>query len=156
MRTIFIFLFALTLVSALHAQTVCYAYDAAGNRITKIIGPCNAFLVGPDEPSTQQALPHQQLEAEKAAEPGTGEQVKNIKGKVFPNPNHGPFSLVLDEEPPIGAWFELNDSKGSLLNRFQANGTTFTFDLGVSPAGEYYLFLRTSGNSYGQWKVIKE
>lgn len=156
MRTTILFSLACCLVSVLQAQTICYAYDTAGNRVTKFSGPCKSFIVSPGEQSTVADSEQLDLEQGKTAMPTVTFSQSPATARIYPNPNNGHFELRLDEAPESNAWFEVYDVKGILVLRQQADGYSTVFDLSSSVGGDYFLFLYNQTGVVGKWKVVKQ
>jgi hypothetical protein len=146
-------LLTFTIALTANAQTVCYAYDAAGNRTTKVVGPCNSSIMAPpDEEGLAIAKPQ-------SIELGPTAQVQGqhtITGRVIPNPTNSVFEVNLEEEAPQGAVYELYDALGRLLAKQAAAGITATFDISGESPGVCYLFLNSGNAVIGKWVVAKQ
>jgi hypothetical protein len=150
-----LFLFCVLSFTA-NAQVICYSYDAAGNRTTKVIGPCSPFqLVTPPENGIQSL----ELDSEKSTDlyqTVRGGLELTVNGKVVPNPTEAIFQLILDTEPPLGSILELYDSAGRKIQTQQTQGFSAFFDISKESTGMYYLFLKAESGIVGEWKIVKQ
>lgn len=144
-------LFFIAAIMAAHAQTtVCYNYDAAGNRTQKS-NPCTS-LTGED-PGKANNGKEAVLERSSGDSPASSNSM--VEGKIVPNPSTGLFELRLNGAAEAGAWFELYDARGSLVLRQKADGALVSFDLTGKAVGNYFLYLRSSARQHGGWVVVK-
>lgn len=151
---IYLSLLFIAIFASLHAQTtVCYNYDAAGNRIQKGSSVCAGFTGEDPEKNKKGKEP---LVFERSSESNSSEAEAFIEGKIVPNPNNGQFELRLDQAPDEESWLELYDSEGSLLSRQKAAGLYVSFDMGGKASGNYFLYLRSTSRQAGNWIVVKQ
>lgn len=140
MRTLLLSAFLLFFVGYSYGQTICFTYDAAGNRIKR------ESTCGISERSNEA--------------PWTNAQTDNpaISGIIAPNPNNGSFEVRLEATPDEAesARFELYDSNGRLVSKWPLQGLNTQLDISGKPAGQYFLLLRSEELRYGQWPVVKE
>jgi hypothetical protein len=140
MRTILLFAFPLFFLGYSYGQTICFTYDAAGNRIKR------ESTCGISERSNEATNAEIKTDA------------KTITGIVAPNPNSGSFEVRLEALPDEteSAQFELYDSNGRLVSKWPLQGLNTQIDISDKPAGQYFLLLRSEKARHGQWLVVKE
>jgi hypothetical protein len=115
-----------------------FAYDAAGNRISRKLVPLNksAFI------SDTIAISEEKM----------GE--RSIK--LYPNPTPGIITMTisqLEHEEKVQVF--VTDMKGRLLVREEQNNPNFKIDLSAYPSG-FYILSAIIGNERREWKIIKE
>jgi hypothetical protein len=121
----------------IHAQSVTYTYDSAGNRTARVI----ILNKSPQAQKTTTVLPD--LIAEKAI-------------VIYPNPTDGILTVeIKDYTDDVQADFRLTDLSGRLISSRKATSATQTFDLSRQTAGIYLLQIRIDGEST-VWKIIKK
>jgi hypothetical protein len=142
----FVFLTILLCLSTemLNAQSVSFTYDAAGNRINRIIGmpPVAASALSPDTTQNKQIV--------------YSEVISDIVIRIYPNPTDGLIKVEILNLP-------LKKTADILL--YQFNGTLFLKKQNVSssaelnitgqPAGVYILKIIV-GDKKTEWKIIKK
>jgi hypothetical protein len=157
MKTIFSLFFLAAFCTAAYSQSLCYTYDAAGNRRVKAAGPCNApsGLVAPPAQSSN-ALSILDAASKPHIESKELMQSSLNRGIIVPNPVSSTFELRLEGEPTSDAVFELYDGLGRKIETKPATGVATNFDLTQEGAGIFYLLLKSNIGMAGQWKVIKQ
>jgi Secretion system C-terminal sorting domain len=125
-QNVFLLLVSVAVAIQTHAQNICFTYDAAGNRTTRVL--CNVppqALI-----SSQQTVSPQVV----LLEPG---QVL-----LYPNPNHGVFQLRSNDYPPETEVIIFDANARVVQVRKLGDGV---FDLSVQPPGIYILQLSHTG-----------
>ncbi len=139
----FIFLIFLLSVSTeiSKAQTVTFGYDAAGNRISRVI----------DLNSLRSAQGNETLE-----EIVYSEVLKNLEIRIYPNPTEGLLKVdILNLPEQQTADIYLYNLSGKLLiTRKGVSGLT-DIDLGTYLAGTYLMKI-IAGEQQTEWKIIKK
>jgi YD repeat-containing protein len=135
------FLFWLVAVTCAQAQTVRFAYDPAGNRISRTIIMSSSLRAdAQEEPKT-------------LIEQLTGE----IQVKIYPNPTRGMLQVEIsgntgDAEPVMLSVF---DTGGKQLQMQQAVSNLTLVNLSSYPEGIYILRLLINGKPT-DYKIIKQ
>jgi hypothetical protein len=152
MRTLLSLLIIALGISANAQTTICYLYDAAGNRTQKS-QVCGGFT---GEDPNKGGGSETTLERNSEEETTTLEAPGN--GRIVPNPVTGQFELWLDADPALRVECELFDSNGKLVMRQKVESPVTTFDLSDSAAGLYYLLMRSEGDQpqIRTWVVVKQ
>jgi hypothetical protein len=140
MRTIILFCMLLLIKAVAFGQTykVEFAYDAAGNRISRKLVPLNksAFI------SDTIAISEEQM----------GE--RSIK--LYPNPTPGIITMTISQlEPEEQVRVFVTDMKGHILIKDVQTNPSFKIDLSAYPMG-FYILSATIGDQRKEWKIIKE
>jgi hypothetical protein len=144
MKTISLFLFFAGIMGlckiALAQDKVSYSYDAAGNRISRIIvmGELRA-----DEPEVQEE------------ETAYSEMLSELLIKIYPNPTRGLIRIEI-QNLPVGetANITLYELSGKLITMKQTSEST-EIDITGQPAG-IYLMKIIAGEKQTEWKIIKK
>ena len=149
MKKIFLTLVIPFFAISLWAQgtpSVAFAYDNAGNRVSRSIIFGKAMDKGDKTPAKTAGATGQVL---------TSMLDKNTV-KVYPNPNTGQFRVeVLFDGEAVKTRMELRDLKGVLLMTEESNRGEATFDIGDYKSGTYILTVIINGKRQA-WKIIKE
>ena len=121
------------------AQNLTYTYDAAGNRIGRVI-----LMKVPQAPEgIQNETAVNDLIAEKAI-------------AIFPNPTKGIVTVeIKDYSVQMQAEFRLMDLSGRTIINRKASSSIQTFDLSRFAAGTYLMQICINGETV-VWKIIKE
>jgi len=136
MRNSFLFLCCLLFTSLTLAQTVRYAYDPAGNRISRTI-VLNTLRSAPQNETEEEE------EEEKEASPTFVEQLTDdLQVKIYPNPTKGLLQIEIagnenDNNTPIAVF----NQSGQQILATQTAGQITPVDLSGVPAGTYILRL---------------
>ncbi len=140
MRTI-IFLISFLLFSVyVSGQHVSYGYDAAGNRISRVI------VIDP----------LQAPEAAPAAPPVYSEMLKQTEIRIYPNPTEGLLKVeIVGLDTEKNNRLMLYDMSGNLiLNRDHIDSST-DLDISNRLPGTYILRI-FAGEDKTEWKIIKK
>ena len=127
----------------LHSQNkVTYAYDAAGNRISRIIviNPLRSFT---DTEENEQPAVY-------------SEKLSDIELKIYPNPTEGLLKVEiynLPENQTAHIW--LYNLSGNLITSFKDVSDGVSINISSQPAGTYLLKI-AAGEYYTEWKIIKK
>jgi hypothetical protein len=113
-------------ITAQSAQSICFTYDAAGNRTTRVSCIEQGLLINNDQQLIQPELIQ--------LEPG---QVI-----LFPNPSQGAFQLRSDTYPAKTEIVVYNANAREISRRELGDGY---FDLSAQPSGMYFLQLSHTG-----------
>lgn len=136
-----LFLFFIAFSFHVMSQTVSYAYDYAGNRISrKIVSISNPTHIKKDSV------------APAPVEDKLGE--RNIR--VFPNPTKGALAVEItggDTNDPIR--LILFSTQGTQLQNSIVSSTTTPVNMASYPAGWYILRIQ-AGEKVTEFKIIKE
>ena len=140
MITVIVFI---SVCAALHAQnTVSYGYDAAGNRISRVI-----YVPG---------LKSASVEEEEQPASVYSEMLADIELKIYPNPTDGLLNVEIHNLPD-GKTADIrvyNLSGQMLVSRGKVAGFT-DIDLSGQPQGTYLMKI-TAGEYQTEWKIIKK
>lgn len=140
MRT-FILFYTLLLVGAIalgQTTKVKFAYDAAGNRISRKIVSIDKSAFISDTIAIAE------------------EKVSERIIKLFPNPTPGIVTMAISQlEPEEKVQIFVTDMKGQILVKEEQNNPNFKIDLSAYPSG-FYILSTIIGNERIEWKIIKE
>ena len=142
----------LTISFTAFAQNFTYTYDAAGNRITRVV-------VLPPSKSTLQnngSTNHETEEEEIAEEDKLKDKLGSFDLLVYPNPTRGLVIVKISGEETIeSATYNVYDANGKQV----ANGTVASamllVNLSQQIAGTYNLRVTINGKAQ-TWKIIKK
>lgn len=125
------------------SQSIKFAYDENGNRVSRITISKDAPDRPPDtlrfiQSKSQMIQPH-----------------GNVTISIFPNPTSDIINIQCKEiDNPIDLDLNLFSSKGELLKTLKINNLNQTMDVGGYPNGIYHLKINV-GNRTESWKIIK-
>lgn len=142
-KTIWLCLLWMSFCSMLHAQQdkVTYRYDAAGNRISRIIVISSRSAT--DSIREEQPVVYT-------------EKFMDIQLKIYPNPTDGRLKVELYNLPEgQTAQIWLYAMSGQLITSFQNVSHTVNVDISDQPAG-IYLMKIVAGEYRTEWKIIKK
>ena len=131
------------------AQTVTYAYDASGNRITRtiVLSGNKTLEVGEDN----EVLVENPFDDSDFFEDVVSEQ----RFRIYPNPTHGLLKIDFQNiSNNDRIRIEVYDLRGSVIKTIPQAQITNTIDLSSEPNG-VYLFLIMYGTEHKSWKIIK-
>lgn len=133
------FLCAFSYILSSNAQTVSYAYDASGNRISRTI-----VL------SQRNNAPHHQQPTE------ISEVFDDVTVSVSPNPTDGIVRVkITRSNTPVEGTISVYTQSGAPVQTVSVLSDGTTVDLGNQPSGIYLL--RIECNDYkNTWKIIKK
>ncbi|MDR2824080.1 MAG: T9SS type A sorting domain-containing protein [Prevotellaceae bacterium] len=144
-KTLLISLLAVFFASTAAAQTIRFAYDPAGNRISRTI-VLNAPAAAP------------QLQSQQVETPPYVEQLaSDLQVRIFPNPTEGLLNVEIvglssdDVAPQIAVFAQ----SGQQLLNLNTSGTLTPVDLYAFPAGMYILRLTVRGKAE-TYQIIKK
>lgn len=135
---LFILLFALTIKAQ---QQLSYAYDAAGNRVSRTIvldtRSTSALVNEGDTVFFEEMLAEKQI-------------------KLYPNPVESVLTLLIsDYTPSMEGEFSLFSMGGVMLDRRRITTETTYVEMSRYPKGIYVLHIQLNGQPTS-WKVIKK
>jgi hypothetical protein len=131
--------------------SVSYAYDPAGNRISRTVVLYNPFRapragIGETEEMEEQAI----------IPPFVEQLTADMQIKIYPNPTKGLLQVelagIFDNKAANITVLTLN---GQIIMQTQASGQTTNIDLSAQAAGVYLLRL-TIGSKVTDYKIIKK
>jgi hypothetical protein len=124
-------------------SNVTYAYDAAGNRISRTI-VIPAQLRAAEEEEKEEEEPTVYSEA-----------LSELLIKIYPNPTSGLIQIEIENLPANEtADIALYHLSGKLITSRQTAGST-EIDITGQPAG-IYLMRIVAGKEQTEWKIIKK
>ncbi len=123
-------------------ESISYGYDAAGNRIARVI---NMTPLRSAPENTEEKVQSSPL----------NEILDDFKIRIYPNPTKGLLAVEiapLPEEPQsdIGIW----NSQGQLIIRQKITLEKMSFDLSDQPSGIYFLKIYLKEQET-VWKIIR-
>ncbi len=141
MKRIILISFMLISVCALKAQQLSYAYDAAGNRVSRTIvldtRSTSALVNESDTVFFEEILAEKQI-------------------KIYPNPVESVLTILIsDYTPSMEGEFSLLNMGGMMLNRGRITAETTYVEMSRYPKGIYVLYIQLRGQ-LTSWKVIKK
>jgi len=146
MKTLIIFLLAITVTISLTAQTVSYTYDASGNRETRTI------VMGGGLKSEVS----QNEEMDKDEEEIYQETLEKMIINIYPNPTTGKLSIRFDNRPEdVKTTVTVYDLNARIICRKTNIPGSSEIDLSQEPAGNYILIIRV-GEQVSRWQVVKQ
>lgn len=133
-----VLLFALALQAQ---QQLSYAYDAAGNRVSRTIvmgtRGADATVNQPDSVFLEEVLAEKQV-------------------KIYPNPVQYELTIsITGYEPSMRGEYSLFSLGGSMLARRRITGETTRVDMSLFSRGTYILNIQLKGRPTS-WKIIKQ
>jgi hypothetical protein len=147
MKKLFLLGCGLLLSVALSAQTITYGYDAAGNRVSRVI----YFY------ETSEEIPPPEEEAEEQEQEAIYEEMlSEMTVKIAPNPTEGLLRVTLENMPKktLGQIF-LYNFNGKLITAQKNVRTSAELNITNQPAGIYVLRI-VAGEQQTKWKIIKK
>ena len=143
-KQILLFLLSMSIYPALHAQnTVSYGYDAAGNRISRVI-------VMPDLRSAV-ASPEEDLPASVYSE-----MLSDIEVKIYPNPTAGWLKVEIRNLPDEQtADIRVYNLSGQMIIASEKVRDFTEIDLSGQPQGTYLMKI-AAGKYQTEWRIIKK
>ena len=119
------------------AQNVTYAYDSAGNRISRSITLSKSPAMEAEETAVEDFVAERTI-------------------KIYPNPTQGMLAVeISDFTSDVKADFLLSDLSGKVIYRLKDASGYESIDLNSQSAGVYVLRITINGEST-VWKIIKE
>lgn len=119
-------------------QSVRYAYDNAGNRISREI----SITVAGDEPQERIA--------------SVSESLASKEIRIYPNPTDGILSIRIENyENSDDASFVLYDMSGAIVDNCKAEEQTSTIDISNCQSGIYILLIEINGEQ-SSWRILKK
>lgn len=121
--------------------TYSFTYDAAGNRLSRIIPLKSARI------ENQDTL---------ANKPKTFEDlIGNRPVKIYPNPTKGILKVEIPVADEISATLNIYSAYGTLVRNLPVTNTYTEIDLSNQPSGMYILRI-SIGELSSEWKIIKD
>ncbi len=131
---------------AAYTQQIFYTYDAAGNRISRII-------VLPD---VRSARANAEVAGEEPEMPPYTDELGELQIKIYPNPTKGHLRVdIANLAERQTAAVQVYDLRGQMLMQVQNISQSTTLNLSEQPKGTYLLKI-TAGGKTATWKIIKE
>ena len=146
MKTRFLFLIIITIgvfcCRQAQAQGVSYGYDAAGNRISRVI-TMPPLRSSKSEPTGEEKV--------------YSEVLKDFTVNIYPNPTKGDLTVEIGQLPEgRTASLLLYNLQGKLiLQRTGLHDGSEHLNIGAQPAGIYLMKIATQDSST-EWKIIKK
>ncbi|WP_291528455.1 T9SS type A sorting domain-containing protein [Bacteroides sp. UBA939] len=141
MRTAILFSFLLALFSSdICAQRIQYAYDAAGNRLTRqiLVQTRGVSDGGEETPSVYE------------------EELSESKITIYPNPTRGMLQVdISGVEQFENAQISIYDLTGKQLRQWTGISRSNVIDISDRSPGIYIMQIAYNGN-VSSWKIIKE
>jgi hypothetical protein len=143
--------FSITIILAIVANTcfhpiysqdkVTFGYDAAGNRISRVIDLNSLRSAQDTVPETEEMY---------------SELLSDIEIKIYPNPTDGLLKVEIYNMPDQQtAEIRLYNLSGNLITNLTAKDGTAEIDLSRQPTG-IYLMRITAGEYQTEWRIIKK
>jgi hypothetical protein len=153
LKRLFILMPAVFLAGIACAQAVRFAYDPAGNRISRTV----VLSTSANAPALQQEQEEAQEEAQTPPQPFVEQLTADLQVRIFPNPTGGLLNIEIagltsDDDPVQIALFAQN---GQQLLTLQTAGALTPADLSAFPAGMYILRLTVRGKAE-TYQIIKK
>ena len=141
-RVILLGFFAMVCLQAIHSQnTVSYGYDAAGNRISRVIifPPLKSDSESQDESPVVYS-----------------EVLSDIEVKIYPNPTTGLLKVEIRNLPEKQtAGIRLYNLSGKLVTSHKGITDFVNINISSQPPG-IYLMKIVAGEYQTEWKIIKK
>jgi YD repeat-containing protein len=141
---LFILSFLLLLLGNLsgNAQTTySFTYDAAGNRLSRIIPLKSARIANQDTLANKQKT--------------FDDLIGNRPVKIYPNPTKGLLKVEFPFVEETSATLMVYSAQGALVRSIQVTSTFTEIDLSNQPSGMYILRIGI-GELSSEWKIIKD
>jgi len=135
-----LFIFLLVLTTSMAQGLVSYAYDYAGNRISRKVVPLNS------NPTHV-----------KAAEPApVVDQLGERKITVYPNPTQGALAVeITGGDAKDAIHLVIFSAQGIQLRNIKVTTSTTPIDMSPYPAGWYILQVQ-AGDKLKEFKIVKQ
>jgi hypothetical protein len=126
-----------------YAQRIVYAYDDAGNRISR-------------QPKIVIQSSSNQLRS--AADTETFEEIlSELKISIYPNPTHGVLKIdISGGEIPENAQIYLYTITGRLIGEWENLSTSNIIDISSQSTGNYLMKIVLDDDHISDWKIIKK
>ncbi len=127
-----------------------YAYDAAGNRLTRTIilpAQLRSAATAANEESEEESLLQEKVYSD---------HLNQTDILIYPNPTKGLLRVEINGnagDKPVS--LQVYDANGRVLRQESNAGSSTTLDLSNQPPGIYMLLL-ISDTEMNEWKIIKE
>lgn len=144
MKYILIITFLVSLIGHIHAQTIEYTYDDAGNRKERKV---LVNILPTDSETSATARNKSNTKLDKLHE----DIRKSIS--IYPNPAQDQLRITIEHELP-NATMELFDLSGKLMSQHLLKDFNNSLDISNYSSGEYILVIKNK-EFIGQWKVVK-
>lgn len=149
MKTKSLLLFAMTLVIplflgiSLHAQTLKYTYDVAGNRLSRV----KVVDMSGGTKSISGDLRKDKVE----------DVVNELKVTIYPNPTKGIMRIDVEgvELKPTSC-IKIYSSGGALVRSVERLSTSNVIDISSQLVGLYMMQIVLDSEHVSVWKIIKE
>jgi hypothetical protein len=126
-----------------YAERIMYAYDDAGNRISR-----NSEIIMESSSG--------QLRSETGIETFE-ETLPELKISIYPNPTHGILKVdISGKEIPENAQIDLYTINGILIEQWRNISVSNTIDISSHPLGNYLMRIVLDSNNVSNWKIIKK
>ena len=129
----------------LHAQTVKYTYDHAGNRVSreKVIN-MSMLKSGGGETGTAEI-------------PVFEDVLSELKITIYPNPTKGMLKVdISGGDIPVDAKVFIYSFSGALIRQLNGISESNTVDISQQPPGVYIMRISFGNGHDSSWKIIKE
>jgi len=122
---------------------ITYAYDASGNRVSRVISFYKSSTKSSDSITNNKDKAYT-------------DQLGKLKIMLYPNPTKGLLTIEVTNLPDNtkGA-ITIADASGKLLQESTSLKSTNTIDLSNQSPGMYFLRIR-AGDEVTEWKVLRE
>ena len=140
----------LTISFTAFAQNFSYTYDAAGNRIARVV------YLQTKTTLQNNGSTNQQTEEEIAEEKTLKDKLGSFDLLVYPNPTKGLIIVkISDEETIESATYNVYDTGGKQVANGTVASSMLLVNLSRQIAGTYNLIVNINGKQQS-WKIIKE
>lgn len=124
-------------------NTVGYTYDAAGNRIKRLIV------------LTMQQTPQDSTQQEQVKR-SYNDRISKTHVRIYPNPTQGALKVeVLGLEGTDNCLLRIFNANGQQITSTRTTSAVSTLDLSSQPNGVYFLRI-SIGDNESTWKIIKK
>lgn len=136
----------ITNVNPLTDCGLTYGYDAAGNRVFRVLVQCGYASGKTDETDSLNYL--------QPANPVKDTLISQIQVSLFPNPTTGPFTLSFNQ---VVDYLEIMivNSSGQIVRNEKTSGQQIPVDISGLSAGVYYIRLYTTKEQFSKIVVKK-
>ena len=140
----------LTISFTTFAQDFTFSYDAAGNRIERVI-----YLSAKSTLQNSSGM-NQQTEEENAEQKTMKDQLSGFDLLLYPNPTKGEVLVKITGEESIElVSYNVYDTNGKVVATGTTASSTLLINLSRQKAGIYSLRININGKQQN-WKIIKE